>query len=84
MKHLFVDTSGWDALADKADKDHAKALQFRNEIIGKCKLVTTNYIMGFLLPPSDLQPLLNTTQHYLFLISFKIKNSFESLEKFIS
>ena len=37
MKHIFVDTSGWDALADKADKDHAKALQFRDEIAGKRK-----------------------------------------------
>jgi len=45
MKHIFIDTSGWDALADKADKDHAKALQFRNEIAGKCKLVTSNYIL---------------------------------------
>jgi len=41
MKHIFVDTSGWDALADKADKDHAKALQFRDEIAGNCKLVTS-------------------------------------------
>ena len=45
MKHIFVDTSGWDALADKADKDHAKALQFRDEIAGNCKLVTSNYII---------------------------------------
>jgi len=45
MKHLFVDTSGWDALADKADKYHAKALQFRDEIAGDCKLVTSNYIL---------------------------------------
>jgi predicted nucleic acid-binding protein len=22
MKHIFVDTSAWDALADKKDKDH--------------------------------------------------------------
>ena len=32
MKQLFVDTSGWDALADKADKYHTKALQFRKDI----------------------------------------------------
>lgn len=63
MKHLFVDTSGWDALADKADKDHAKALQFRNEIIGKCKLVTTNYILDelytLLLMNIGFQPTVN-------------------------
>ena len=45
MKQVFVDTSGWDALADKADKDHARALQFRDGIVGKCKLVTSNYIL---------------------------------------
>jgi len=45
MKQLFVDTSGWDALADKADKDHERALQFRDEIAGECKLVTSNYIL---------------------------------------
>jgi len=45
MKHLFVDTSAWDAIADKGDKNHARALQFRNEIVGKCKLVISNYIL---------------------------------------
>jgi len=45
MKKIFVDTSGWDALADKADKDHPRALQFRNEIASQCKLVTSNYIL---------------------------------------
>jgi len=45
MKHIFVNTSAWDALADKADKNHAKALQFRDEIAGECKLVTSNYIL---------------------------------------
>ena len=45
MKQLFVDTSAWGALADRADKDHARALQFRDEIVGKCKLVTSNYIL---------------------------------------
>ena len=28
MKQIFVDTSAWGALADKADKDHARALQY--------------------------------------------------------
>ena len=45
MKHILVDTSAWDALADKADKNHAKALQFRDEIASECKLVTSNYIL---------------------------------------
>jgi len=45
MKHIFVDTSAWDALVDKADKNHAKALQFRDEIADEYKLVTSNYIL---------------------------------------
>ena len=45
MRKIFVDTGAWDALADKGDKDHTRALQFRDEIVGKCKLVTTNYIL---------------------------------------
>ena len=45
MKHIFVDTSAWDALADKADENRAKALQFRDEIADECKLVTSNYIL---------------------------------------
>jgi len=45
MKKLFVDTSAWDALADKADKDHPSALRFRDEIAGECKFVTSNYIL---------------------------------------
>ena len=45
MNRLFVDTSDWDAIADKGDKNHKRALQFRDEIIPKCKLVTSNYIL---------------------------------------
>jgi len=45
MKQIFVDTSAWGALADKADKDHARALQFRDEIVGKYKLVTSDYVL---------------------------------------
>ena len=45
MKQIFVDTSGWDALADKADNDHPRALQFRDEIAREYKLVTSNYIL---------------------------------------
>ena len=45
MKKLFVVRSGWDALADKADKNYLRALQFRSEIVGERKLVTSNYIL---------------------------------------
>jgi predicted nucleic acid-binding protein len=45
MRHLFVDTSAWDAIADKGDKNHNLALQFRDEIVGQYKLVTSNYIL---------------------------------------
>jgi len=45
MKRLFVDTGAWDAIADKGDKNHVRALQFRDEIVGKRKLVTSNYIL---------------------------------------
>ena len=63
MKQIFVDTSAWGALADKADKDHAGALQFRDEIVGKCKLVTSNYILDelytLLLMNVGLHPTIN-------------------------
>lgn len=45
MKRLFVDTSAWDAIADKGDKNHTRALQFRNEAVGKRILITSNYIL---------------------------------------
>lgn len=45
MNQLFVDTSAWDALADKGDQHHFNAIQFRNEISGRCKLVTSNYVL---------------------------------------
>jgi len=45
VRQIFVDTSAWDALADKADKDHLSALRFRDKIAGECKLVTSNYIL---------------------------------------
>lgn len=73
MKHIFVDTSGWDALADKADKDHAKALQFRDEIAGKCKLVTSNYILDelytLLLMNVGFQPTINYKEKLDILIT---------------
>jgi len=45
MNQLFVDTSAWDALADKADEHHPRAIRFRDEIAGKRKLVTSNYVL---------------------------------------
>lgn len=45
MRDLFVDTSAWDALADKGDKNHEKARQFRDKIVGEYRLVTSNYIL---------------------------------------
>ena len=45
MKQIFVDTSAWDALADKKDQDHTNAIRLRGKIAGKYKLVTSNYIL---------------------------------------
>jgi len=45
MNSIFVDTSAWDALADKADKHHLGAIRFRDEIAGTRKLLTSNYIL---------------------------------------
>jgi predicted nucleic acid-binding protein len=45
MRRMFIDTGAWDAIADREDRNHDKALQFRDEITGKCTLVTTNYIL---------------------------------------
>jgi len=73
MRQIFVDTSAWDALADKGDKDHARALQFRDEIVGKCKLVTSNYILDelytLLLMNIGFQPTINYKEQLDILIS---------------
>ncbi|KXB09294.1 hypothetical protein AKJ60_00570 [candidate division MSBL1 archaeon SCGC-AAA385M11] len=45
MNKIFVDTSAWDALADKGDKNHLNAKNFRDEIAGRYKLVTSNYVL---------------------------------------
>jgi len=78
MKHIFVDTSAWDALADKADKNHAKALQFRDEIAGECKLVTTNYILDelytLLLMNIGFQPTVNYKEKLDILIAEHLLN----------
>ena len=73
MKQVFVDTSTWGALADKADKDHASALQYRDEIVGECKLVTSNYILDelytLLLMNVGFQPTINYKEKLDILIS---------------
>ena len=78
MKHIFVDTSAWDALADKADKNHAKALQFRDEIAGECKLVTSNYILDelytLLLMNIGFQPTVNYKEKLDILIAEHLLN----------
>ena len=45
MNQLFVDTSAWDALADKGDQHHLNAIRFRDKIAGRCKLFTSNYVL---------------------------------------
>jgi predicted nucleic acid-binding protein len=45
MRRIFVDTGAWDAIADRGDKNHKAALRFRDEIAGKCHLVSTNYVL---------------------------------------
>ena len=45
MNRLFVDTSAWDAIADKGDKNHGSALQYRDDIAGQYILLTSDYIL---------------------------------------
>jgi uncharacterized protein len=45
MKLIFVDTSAWDALADRGDEHHVRALQFRDKIAQKRRLVPHNYVL---------------------------------------
>lgn len=45
MKEIFVDTSAWDAIADKGDPNHSIATLFKEEIAGNYRLVVTNYIL---------------------------------------
>ena len=73
MKQVFVDTSGWCALADKADKYHARALQFRDKIVHKRKIVTSNYILDelytLLLMNIGFQPTVNYKEKIDILIA---------------
>jgi predicted nucleic acid-binding protein len=45
MRRIFVDTSAWDAIADGGDPNHELALLFRDEIVGQCSLITSNYVL---------------------------------------
>jgi len=45
MRKIFVDTSAWDAIADSGDPNHESALLFRDEIAGKCRFVSSNYVL---------------------------------------
>lgn len=67
MRHILVDTSAWDALADAADSNHDLAQLYRDEIAGQCRLVTTNYILD------ELYTLLLLNVGYSAAVAFKRK-----------
>lgn len=45
MRRIFVDTSAWCAIEDGGDIHHEASLQFKDEIAGTCRLVTTDYVL---------------------------------------
>ena len=45
MNEIFVDTSAWDAVADRVDPNHGIAMLFKDEIAGTYRAVVTNYIL---------------------------------------
>lgn len=65
MREIFVDTSAWDALADSGDPSHERAVLFRDEIAGQCRLVVTNYILD------ELYTLLLMNVGYQRTVAFK-------------
>jgi predicted nucleic acid-binding protein len=67
MKRIFVDTSAWDALADKKDKYHTNALRFRDNTVGKYKLITSEYILD------ELYTLLLMNVGFLPTVNYKEK-----------
>jgi uncharacterized protein len=67
MKQIFVDTGAWYALADPGDANHQAALQFRDTIAGKVRLVTSNYVMD------ELYTLLLLSVGYPQTVSFQRK-----------
>lgn len=67
MKRIFIDTSAWDAIADRGDGEHPSALNFRDKIIGEYRLVTSNYILD------ELYTLLLLNIGYTNTLDFKQK-----------
>ncbi len=67
MKYILVDTSAWVALADKKDKDHTNALRFRDKIVGKYKLLTSDYVLD------ELYTLLLMNVGFLPTVNYKEK-----------
>lgn len=65
MREIFVDTSGWDAIVDGGDSNHEVALLFRDEIAGRSRLITTNYILD------ELYTLLLMNVGYQRTVTFK-------------
>jgi hypothetical protein len=45
VSRIFVDTSAWCAIEDGGDPHHEASLQFKDEIAGTCRLVTTDYVL---------------------------------------
>ena len=67
MTPIFVDTSAWDAIADVNDKDHILALQFRDEVPGRFRLFTLNYVLD------ELYTLLLMNIGYQGTVAFKTR-----------
>ncbi|HFD40366.1 MAG TPA: PIN domain-containing protein [Anaerolineae bacterium] len=67
MRRIFVDTSAWDAIADGGDPNHEHALRFKDEIVGQCRLITTNYVLD------ELYTLLLMNLGYQRAVDFKSK-----------
>ena len=45
MRETFVDTSAWAAIEDANDANHERALEFKEEIGGKVRLITSSSIL---------------------------------------
>ena len=45
MKKIFIDTSAWDAIEDSGDANHEAAMIFKDEIVNRYELITSNYIL---------------------------------------
>jgi predicted nucleic acid-binding protein len=70
MKRLFFDTSAWAALADEDDANHQLALAYQDEIIGRYRFLSTNYILD------ELYTLLLLNVGYPQTVKFKQKLDF--------